>query len=171
MERVFEGILSEVCVSHRDRLSRFGFEIREWTLEKHNCKLVREADGGAREEGPALPHQGAAPDDLQLDGSRALHLQPHVPTAERLALVYVHQLHGLATFLRQGTLYTSRSYDAQNLRDLAGDDPRQCLCATCHYSNHPAASGPYTVPCRTRRIRLLPHRRGLQRFHHTCCRR
>ena len=40
LERALNGELQEVCVSHRDRLCRFGFELIQWLLERQRVKLV-----------------------------------------------------------------------------------------------------------------------------------
>jgi predicted site-specific integrase-resolvase len=40
LERALNGDLQEVCVSHRDRLCRFGFELISWILERQCVKLV-----------------------------------------------------------------------------------------------------------------------------------
>ncbi len=40
LEQSTLGNVKEVVVAHRDRLSRFGFELIEWFFSKHNVKLV-----------------------------------------------------------------------------------------------------------------------------------
>lgn len=40
LELCFKGLVSEVIVAHRDRLCRFGFDLLEWTFNKHNARLV-----------------------------------------------------------------------------------------------------------------------------------
>lgn len=40
LERALNGELREVCVSHRDRLCRFGFDLIEWLLERQRVRLV-----------------------------------------------------------------------------------------------------------------------------------
>jgi predicted site-specific integrase-resolvase len=40
LEQTSIGNVKEVVVAHRDRLSRFGFELIEWFFSKHNVKLV-----------------------------------------------------------------------------------------------------------------------------------
>lgn len=40
LEQASLGNVKEVVVAHRDRLSRFGFELIEWFFHKHNVKLV-----------------------------------------------------------------------------------------------------------------------------------
>lgn len=40
LELAMRGSLSELVVAHRDRLSRFAFELLEWILSKHNVKLL-----------------------------------------------------------------------------------------------------------------------------------
>lgn len=40
LEQSMQGKISEVLVSHRDRLCRFAFELIEWILNKNNVKLV-----------------------------------------------------------------------------------------------------------------------------------
>ena len=34
------GNVSEICIAHKDRLSRFSFDLIKWLLESHNVKLV-----------------------------------------------------------------------------------------------------------------------------------
>jgi predicted site-specific integrase-resolvase len=40
LERALSGDVQEVCVSHRDRLCRFGFELISWILQRQCVKLV-----------------------------------------------------------------------------------------------------------------------------------
>lgn len=40
LERVFNGEIDEVVVSHKDRLCRFGFELIQFFFEKNKVKLV-----------------------------------------------------------------------------------------------------------------------------------
>lgn len=40
LDRVHEGSVSEIVVAHKDRLSRFGFELLEYIFQKHQVKLV-----------------------------------------------------------------------------------------------------------------------------------
>jgi putative resolvase len=40
LEQASLGNVNEIVVAHRDRLSRFGFELIEWFLTKYNVKLV-----------------------------------------------------------------------------------------------------------------------------------
>lgn len=40
LEQVNKGDISQVVVTYRDRLCRFGFELVEWILKKSNVKLV-----------------------------------------------------------------------------------------------------------------------------------
>lgn len=40
LERIDKGEIVEVVVAHRDRLSRFGYELIQWFIEKNGGKLV-----------------------------------------------------------------------------------------------------------------------------------
>jgi predicted site-specific integrase-resolvase len=40
LEQIYSGKVSKVVVTFKDRLCRFGFEIVEWILKKHNTELV-----------------------------------------------------------------------------------------------------------------------------------
>jgi putative resolvase len=40
LELVFRGHVSEIVVAHRDRLSRFAFELLEWIFSQHRVKLL-----------------------------------------------------------------------------------------------------------------------------------
>ena len=40
LERIHEGTVSEVVVSYKDRLCRFGFELFDWICKKQNTKIV-----------------------------------------------------------------------------------------------------------------------------------
>jgi predicted site-specific integrase-resolvase len=40
LDQIYQGVVSKVVVTHRDRLARIGVELIEWILEKHNVKLV-----------------------------------------------------------------------------------------------------------------------------------
>ena len=40
LDRTTSGLVEEIVVAYRDRLCRFGIELIESILEKHNCKLV-----------------------------------------------------------------------------------------------------------------------------------
>lgn len=40
LDRVYQGTVSEIVVTHRDRLCRFGFELFEYIFDKHRVKLV-----------------------------------------------------------------------------------------------------------------------------------
>lgn len=40
LDRVFQGDIKEVVVTHKDRLCRFGFELVEYIFEKNGVKLV-----------------------------------------------------------------------------------------------------------------------------------
>ena len=40
LDRVYEGSVSEIVVTHKDRLSRFGFELLEYIFLKHQVKLL-----------------------------------------------------------------------------------------------------------------------------------
>lgn len=40
LEKALKGDLQEVCVSHRDRLCRFGFDLIKWLLERSRVELV-----------------------------------------------------------------------------------------------------------------------------------
>jgi putative resolvase len=40
LDAVYRGEISEVVVSHRDRLCRFGSDLVEWIFEKHGTRLV-----------------------------------------------------------------------------------------------------------------------------------
>ena len=40
LESANSGDVGEVVVAHKDRLSRFGFELIRWIIEKHGGKLV-----------------------------------------------------------------------------------------------------------------------------------
>jgi putative resolvase len=40
LEQIYSGSISEIVVTYKDRLCRFGFELFEWILKKHNVKLV-----------------------------------------------------------------------------------------------------------------------------------
>ena len=52
LERVVCGSVSEVVVAHRDRLSRFGFELFEWIFKRFGVKLVvlDQASGSLEQE-------------------------------------------------------------------------------------------------------------------------
>jgi putative resolvase len=39
LELLFNGVVEEVVVAHRDRFTRFGFELFEWIFEKHGAIL------------------------------------------------------------------------------------------------------------------------------------
>jgi len=40
LDGVFKGTISEVVVTHRDRFTRFGFELFEWIFQQHNSQLL-----------------------------------------------------------------------------------------------------------------------------------
>ena len=40
LEDVYKGNIQEIVVTYKDRLCRFGFELVEWILKKHNVKLL-----------------------------------------------------------------------------------------------------------------------------------
>jgi len=40
LERVYNGDVSEIVVSYKDRLCRFGFELFEWICKKSNVKIL-----------------------------------------------------------------------------------------------------------------------------------
>ena len=40
LDRIIEGDISEVVISHKDRLARFGFEFIEYIASKYACKFV-----------------------------------------------------------------------------------------------------------------------------------
>ena len=40
LEQINEGLVSEIVVSYKDRLCRFGYELFEWICKKQNVKLV-----------------------------------------------------------------------------------------------------------------------------------
>jgi predicted site-specific integrase-resolvase len=40
LERIIDGSVEEVVVTHQDRLSRFSFDLLYWLFQKFNCKLV-----------------------------------------------------------------------------------------------------------------------------------
>ena len=40
LEQVHSNNVSEVVVTYRDRLCRFGYELLEWIFEKHNVKIM-----------------------------------------------------------------------------------------------------------------------------------
>jgi putative resolvase len=40
LERVYEGSVSEVCITHKDRLCRYGFELVEFIFKKTDTKLM-----------------------------------------------------------------------------------------------------------------------------------
>lgn len=40
LEQIYQGIVSEIVVSYKDRLCRFGFELFEWICQKHNTKIL-----------------------------------------------------------------------------------------------------------------------------------
>lgn len=173
LERALNGELQEVCVSHRDRLCRFGFELIKWLLERQRVKLVvlsnentspqqeftedllaivhvfscrfnglrryAKATKEAVEEGKAQDLQaevgagGAAhtedsdatveaaeEDDLQLDGSGALHLQQMPGGNQKRKLPYEP---GLATGpVRDGK--RAKATDIRNEANKAGRNPR-----------------------------------------------
>lgn len=52
LDGAFKGDISEVVVYSRDRLSRLGFDIIEWVLNRHGCKVtvVNAADQSPEEE-------------------------------------------------------------------------------------------------------------------------
>jgi len=49
LERVFAGDVSEVVVAHRDRLTRFGFELFEYIFKRFKVSLRILSDDGTRE--------------------------------------------------------------------------------------------------------------------------
>jgi predicted site-specific integrase-resolvase len=40
LEQLLQGKVSEIVVTHKDRLSRFGFELIDRIAQFHNCKLL-----------------------------------------------------------------------------------------------------------------------------------
>ena len=40
LERICEREVEEVVVAHKDRFSRFGFELIKWFIEKHDGKIL-----------------------------------------------------------------------------------------------------------------------------------
>ena len=47
LDRAMSGMVEEVVVAHRDRLSRIGFELLKWLFERTNTRLiVEDADSG-----------------------------------------------------------------------------------------------------------------------------
>jgi putative resolvase len=52
LEGVFKGTIDEVVVAHKDRFTRFGFELFEWIFQRHNAKLLcdQEREGGTETE-------------------------------------------------------------------------------------------------------------------------
>ena len=40
LEQVHSGSISEVCVTHKDRLCRYGFELVEFYFQKAGCRIV-----------------------------------------------------------------------------------------------------------------------------------
>ena len=40
LDRVFQGLVSEIVVAHKDRIEPFAFELFQYILEKHNVKLL-----------------------------------------------------------------------------------------------------------------------------------
>lgn len=63
LERVYSGTVSEVVVTYRDRLCRFGHELLEWMFAKHNTRLVvlhKQDDGKSSSD----PHSELAEDLL-----------------------------------------------------------------------------------------------------------
>ena len=40
LDGVFKGTIKEVVVAHRDRWSRFGYELFEWIFEEHGSQLI-----------------------------------------------------------------------------------------------------------------------------------
>ena len=40
LEGVFRGTIKEVVVTHRDRWSRFGYELFEWIFQEHGSQLI-----------------------------------------------------------------------------------------------------------------------------------
>ena len=40
MQAAFDGEVSEIVIAHRDRLCRLGFELIEWVLHRHGCRIT-----------------------------------------------------------------------------------------------------------------------------------
>lgn len=52
LEGVFEGTIKKVVVAHRDRFTRFGYQLFEWIFSKHGALLIsdQESQGSEHEE-------------------------------------------------------------------------------------------------------------------------
>jgi predicted site-specific integrase-resolvase len=44
LEGIFKGTIEEVVVAHKDRFSRFGYELFEWIFTQHNSKLISDTE-------------------------------------------------------------------------------------------------------------------------------
>ena len=54
LEQVYSGCIKEIVVTDKDRLCRFGFELLEWILKKHNVKLMVQFANNNSETGSAI---------------------------------------------------------------------------------------------------------------------
>ena len=44
LESVFNGTVQQVVVAHKDRFTRFGYDLFEWIFKQHNSKLVCDSE-------------------------------------------------------------------------------------------------------------------------------
>jgi len=52
LEGIFKGNIKEVVVAHKDRFTRFGFELFEWIFQQHGAELIcdKESTGDPQHE-------------------------------------------------------------------------------------------------------------------------
>lgn len=50
LEGLFQGNIREVVVSHRDRFTRFGYELFEWIFSEHNSQLISDSTSTESEQ-------------------------------------------------------------------------------------------------------------------------
>lgn len=52
LEGVFKGTIQQVVVAHRDRFTRFGYDIFEWIFQQHGAELIydKEQEGSSENE-------------------------------------------------------------------------------------------------------------------------
>jgi predicted site-specific integrase-resolvase len=44
LENVFNGTIQEVVVAHKDRFTRFGYDLFEWIFKQHNSELICDSE-------------------------------------------------------------------------------------------------------------------------------
>jgi predicted site-specific integrase-resolvase len=52
LEGIFKGTISEVVVAHKDRFTRFGYDLFEWIFQQHGAELIcdKETTGDPKDE-------------------------------------------------------------------------------------------------------------------------